>query len=226
MDYVYICRSGKNEELRYSLRSVTENAPAGRVWLVGGRPDWYVGDFVQVATTSSKYTNARNNLDAVIAENEISDDFVLMNDDFFFVNPVKTIEIFHGGLLLDKIKRYKKIPSVGVYNNMLSSTHRQLLRLGIKQPLDYELHVPMPMSKSGLSRALKVHGLWRSVYGNQNSLGGREIVDVKIYSSPREGYSFGQTELPYVSTEDSSFPKLLKDVFEQKFKTPSPYESI
>ena len=60
MDYVYTCRQGNNEELRYSLRSIEHNMPAGRVWVVGYRPDWYIGDFVQVKDIGSKFENIRN----------------------------------------------------------------------------------------------------------------------------------------------------------------------
>lgn len=225
MDYVYICRTGENEELRYSLRSLAKNAPAGRVWLVGGKPEWYVGDFIPVPATASKYSNARNNLQATIDSKEISDNFVLMNDDFFFMDRVEKIEMFHGGRLVDKIRRYREISPSNGYNTMLVSTHRGLVRAGIREPLDYELHVPMPMDKSGLSKSLKTHTLWRSSYGNLNNSGGEQMVDVKIYAPPRPGYSLGQTDSPYISSDDSSFKSLLNSVLGEAFSLASPLEA-
>ena len=46
MDIVYNCRPGKqNEELRYSIRSVMENLPHDNLWVVGGKPEWYTGNY-------------------------------------------------------------------------------------------------------------------------------------------------------------------------------------
>ena len=55
MDYVYTCRNSENEELLYSLRCLEENMPSGRVWLVGYRPKWYIGDFVSVKDVGNKF---------------------------------------------------------------------------------------------------------------------------------------------------------------------------
>jgi hypothetical protein len=211
MDYVYICRSGDNEELRYSLRSVAKNAPAGRVWLVGGKPDWYTGNFIPVQSTSSKYNNARNNLEAIVNSEEISDNFVLMNDDFYFMEKVDKVEMFHGGRLIDKITRYRKISPSNGYNQMLIATHRRLVRSGVRDPLDYELHVPMPMDKSGLAKALDTRVLWRSSYGNLvYGRGGTMSKDVKFYGSKskRPSYIPGGCS-PYLSSDDGSFEELL-----------------
>ena len=64
MDFVYICKSGDNEELRYSIRSVINSFPEAKVWLVGGKPNWYSGDFIEVDQRHHKYANAINNLQA------------------------------------------------------------------------------------------------------------------------------------------------------------------
>lgn len=226
MDYVYICRSGENEELRYSLRSVYKNAPDGRVWLVGGKPGWYSGDFIPVRPTSHKYNNARNNLQAIVTSSDISDDFVLMNDDFFVTKPIDSIQTYHGGLLSDKIKKYRSQPGASSYTNMLMATYRTLRRRGVDAPLDYELHVPMPMTKAGLSVALKTNVLWRSAYGNLHSVGGLQTVDVKYYGSTslRSSYPL-DGEMPYLSSEDNSFKEVLP-MLDRLFGLPCKYEAI
>lgn len=226
MDYVYICRSGDNEELRYSLRSISKNAPEGRVWLVGGKPDWYSGNFVSVRATSHKYNNARNNLHAIVGSSEISDNFVLMNDDFFVVRKVDEIKTYHGGLLSDKIKRYKSEPGTTVYTGMLTTTYRTLRRRGVDAPLDYELHVPMPMTKEGLFMALQANCLWRSAYGNLANVGGEQTVDVKYYGSASKRTSYPlDGDMPYLSSEDYSFSEMLP-MLENIFQNPSEYEAI
>jgi len=85
MDYVYVCRPGDNEELRYSIRSTVKNLPEGRIWVVGGKPDWYTGDYIYVQQTGIGHPNVWKQLDVICATEDISDDFVLMNDDFFTV---------------------------------------------------------------------------------------------------------------------------------------------
>jgi hypothetical protein len=83
MDFVYICKPGDNEELRYSIRSVLYSFPDANIWLVGGKPSWYSGNYIYVDQKHHKYANAINNLHAICDSNEISEEFVLMNDDFF-----------------------------------------------------------------------------------------------------------------------------------------------
>jgi hypothetical protein len=72
MDFVYICKDGINEELRYSIRSVVESFPDSNIWVVGGKPDWYVGNYIKVDQKLTKYKNALYNLKAITESEEIS----------------------------------------------------------------------------------------------------------------------------------------------------------
>ncbi|MDX3229577.1 hypothetical protein [Streptomyces sp. ME19-01-6] len=67
----------------------------------------------------------------------------------------------------------------------LRETRDVLIELGHPDPLSYELHVPMPVQKSGMLAALEiarhldvVHK--RTLYGNLAGLGGDQTGDVKI----------------------------------------------
>lgn len=220
VDYVYICRDGENEELRYSIRSVETNFPAGKIWVVGGKPSWYSGNHILVNPTSSKQNNAINNLSAIVQSDEIPEEFVLMNDDFFVVRPVKEIKTYHGGSLRDKIVLRREITPGSRYLELLSKTYRFLQKIGVSEILDYDIHVPMKMSKAGLKKALNFGTQWRSTYGNTYKLGGEEIKDVKVYGSGNLlelSYDIGNLRSEYLSTDDKSFPivwkKLLKDMF-------------
>lgn len=227
MDYVYICRDGENEELRYSIRSVVENLPPGNIWLVGGKPDWYTGNYIQIRQDMPKIKNATNNLKAICNSKEISDEFVLMNDDFFAVKPVETISYYHSGLLSEKIELYQDLQPTSSYTRSLEDTYRRLLKLGVSNPLDYELHVPMIMTKSNLRMALRGNALWRSTYGNIFNVGGKKITDVKVYaSSPllRKSYDYSSFKYDYISSDDESFNKLLKDFLFDMFPNPTVYE--
>jgi len=86
MNFVYICRGGENEELRYSLRSVVNSFPDSAVWVVGGIPKWYSGNKISIEQNAGKWANAVNNLNAITESPDIPEEFVLMNDDFFITN--------------------------------------------------------------------------------------------------------------------------------------------
>jgi len=227
MDYVYICRSGDNEELRYSIRSVVKNAPKANIWVVGGKPDWYSGNHIHVDQRSTKYNNARLNLRILCQSKEISDKFVLMNDDFFIIDKINKIETYHGGLLETKLDTYEALYPTSSYTKMLGSTFNQLSKKGFRKPLDYELHVPMIMDKEKLHSTLKYKSmLWRSVYGNFFNSGGIPIVDVKVYpeGAKPNSYDWKNSFLPYLSTMDETFEGEVLEFMKKKFPKASPYE--
>ncbi len=88
-DFVYICKDGANEELKYSIRSVVESFPEANIWLVGGKPEWYTGNYIEVEQKDSKYKNAVKNLQIICLSQEISESFILMNDDFYIIKKIK-----------------------------------------------------------------------------------------------------------------------------------------
>lgn len=228
IDYVWICRDGENEELRYSIRSVVKNMPSGNIWVVGGKPDWYSGNYIPVKQNLPKMRNAINNLTALCNSDKISNNFVLMNDDFFIVKPIKTIKHYHGGLLKDKVYQSEDLRPTSSYTRSLQETHRRLLKLGIKDPLNYELHVPMPMTKDGLVKSLKTNLLFRSTYGNLCGAGGEEMSDVKVYISgpmSSNSYEYKGFKYDYISSNDDSFDIILNEVLLDMFPEPSIFES-
>jgi hypothetical protein len=227
MDFVYICKEGINEELKYSIRSVIESFPDSNIWVVGGKPDWYVGNYINVEQKESKYRNAVENLKTISTSDQISESFVLMNDDFYIIKKIDKIENFHGGYLLNKINLYQKLNGNSQYTRKLSGTYKKLKALGFENPLDYELHVPMIMEKEKLKIILELidQFLWRSIYGNKFEVGGTEMQDVKVYTSGPlvlKSYNLNIDSHTYLSSADSSFNnifnKILKDKFNKKTK--------
>lgn len=226
MDFVYMCRAGKNEELRYSIRSVIKNAPVDNIWVVGDKPDWYVGDFIKTKPVGNAYENVRNNLKHVIDHPNISDDFVLMNDDFFIVRKLNSVSHYHGGLLIKRAERHQELAGPNQYSNLLMRTDTFLRKRGIKEPLSYELHVPMQLNKIKLSETIDLPSKIRSTYGNIHRIGGEEIDDVKIYSHPffQIDSSSIDNGTPYLSTEDGAFHQV-RDYLANLFPEPSQYEA-
>lgn len=228
MDYVYICRAGDNEELRYSIRSIERNLPDVSVWVVGYKPDWYSGNFIPVEDIGKKFDNIYNALITLCNSENISNEFVLMNDDFFITDKMDSIPVMHGGLLKDKIKEYNKIVAYSLYVRILSQTYSQLVNCGIKEPLDYDIHVPMLMAKDKVKELTQKSFFPRSMYGNLANVGGEEIKDVKTYNlnslmSVRSS-NYLASSLPFISTEDKSFEKVYDEVLRDMFPEPSSYE--
>lgn len=218
MDLVYICRDGDNEELRYSIRSAVANLPHDNIWVVGGKPDWYTGNYIRIKQNALKFDNARNNLNAICRKQEVSSDFVLMNDDFFIVKPIESVEPYHRGLLEDHIDLIKTSPA---YKQMLVETLDVINYVATGPIYSYELHVPMVMNRNKLAKVLRFPALWRSLYGNMYNVGGTEHKDVKVFS----GTTLEEmtSDLPFLSSNDETFNDII-GLLQEMFPNPSKYE--
>jgi hypothetical protein len=227
--FVYLCRPGKNEELRYSLRSVTKFYPEATVWVVGGKPDWYTGNFIEIPQNLDRFKNIKNSLASIIDNKNIPDKVIIMNDDFFFVRHVENIRFYVSGTLKDRIDFNRE-------NGVASSYIRQLrdLQKHCKKfrnpPLDFDIHVPMPINKKNLSEVVGESVMWRSNYGNRFVKDSEiEIMnDVKVYSESQyafKSYDYTKLKEPFLSTHDTSFQKVYANLLKDMFPNPSKYES-
>lgn len=215
MNFVYICRSGENEELRYSIRSVIKHYPDARIFLFGGKPNWFTGDYIPVADISGKFNNITSCFKAVSECQEI-EDFILMNDDFFIINKINTFEYYYDGLLQTKLENHAREYGLSQYARSLKTGIKALKGI-VEHPINYDIHVPMPMNRERLAGIVDMSTCPRSVYGNYYNVGGVNIKDVKVYK--------GDKNIPdadFISTEDNSFEivynKILKDMFVDKTK--------
>lgn len=225
MDCVYVCRDGDNEELRYSIRSVQKNLPHSNIWVVGAKPSWYTGNFIKVPPTGGAYKNVRKSLRFIIANEDISNTFILMNDDFFILKPIEEVKYYYSGTLREKVKTRVSIAPSSLYTSFLGRTQHELECARIKDPLDYELHVPIVFEKDKLKMVVDSPGLWRSMYCNINNVGGEQMEDVKIYS---KGHNLNEHEVDlanstFISTDDNTFLGM-RQAIHNLFPDPSPYE--
>lgn len=235
MDVVYVVKpSERNEELRYSLRSVAANLTHDRVWLSGYTPTWAanVGSIANDQTTS-KHGNALGNLLAACRHPDVSERFVLMNDDFFVTAPVETVPTLHRGPIAGVLADYKRqFPRGSRYTEAMAETLDTLRSWSIVggEPLSYEMHAPMVIHKAAMIEVIerarrcaidveRIHN--RSLYGNVARLGGEQVDDVKVYT--RQPIS--PLPKPFVSTHDGSFRAgWIGRVLRSKFREPGPYE--
>jgi hypothetical protein len=225
VDLVWICRKGENEELRYSIRSATQNLEHDNVWVVGGKPDWYRGKSINVPQRNGmKYENAKNNLRNIIANEKISNQFILMNDDFFTLKKVE-LKPYFSGTLQQRLDRNERLSPNALYTSKIQTTMDKLQALGFENPLDYSIHIPMAMDKQGLEQALDFP-LIRAAYGNLRQVGGEQRSDVKIYSGAiYNGMSFKPNkDSDFISTDDGSFTSIRDRYLHDLFPNPTVYE--
>lgn len=204
MDFVYLNRNGENEELRYSLRSLKFVSKNPKVWIVGGKPKWLINaNYIKRQNhCRTKWKNTTDNLLAACRSDSISEDFVLMNDDFFFLAEQTIEKRFRG--YSESIQ-----PHSPWANGQFLTSEFIRSKMKIKNPKCYELHYPMFINR------LKFIECWefytknkdrpnpiphkRTLYGNYVNYGGENVEDYKI-QKPKE-----TTENIFVSTNDRVF---------------------
>lgn len=226
-DIVYILRDGKNEELRYSLRSVERNYPHKRVIFYGGKPDGIEPDlFVPYAQPGdTKWEKVRNTIELICKNDNLSEDFILFNDDFFIMKPVETPTNYYDGTLDEQIKTIEgaTFGRHSEYSDRLRHLLETLNRAGIEEPLSYAHHTPMIINRKKMLETLKKYPnepMFRALYGNINQIGGENMPDVKFYQR-RQPFPVGQ----YVSTADESWEQeKIGQIIRGKFAQQSRFE--
>lgn len=182
-------------EMKYSLRSL-ENLPHGKVFIYGDLPENISAKkvhYIPFEHSGTKYKNTTAIMELAARNEEISDDFILMNDDFFvmqkIINPDEELNLYRGDALevyKDYTDRYGKEAN---YAKGMLETIKFMQSLGIERPLSYELHTPMIFNKRKFLDMLNIKGVRdilalhkRSLYGNLYKQGGVAMEDVKIFT--------------------------------------------
>ena len=202
-----------NEELRYTVRSIQKNMPGRTIWFSGYRPKFFAGKVNVVENSTlegNKYNKSHSNQMAACKDPRVSDTFLLFNDDFFVMQPITEFEDAHRGLVTDRIAELEKLIGASGSLNALKLTLDILKELGVEDPVDYGLHIPLTVNKKKWLEAWKiqmehnpekkpVH--MRTVYGNLNNVANRQMDDIKIsdkLTAPRG-------DEPFLSSNDDSF---------------------
>jgi len=230
MDAVYVCRSGQNFELRFSLRSLARFVPHDQVHIVGGWPPWVDGTAVQLhdrPAAATKYATTTAHLRYACERPDISDPFMLWNDDFYALSPMGDVGEacgLHRGPLEQVVSRYRAMK--GAWADGLRATAAHLARL-LPGPLwCYELHVPLVVHKAHMLHAISIAETLgvaaphkRTLYGNLARLGGREVRDWKVTRANQQLPPDG-----WCSSDDAGFPAAVAPVLKRLLPDPSPYE--
>lgn len=222
-DVVYVVRAGEsNEELRYSLRSL-RNLPHGKVWISGYMPKWVTGvEHIPTQPKPGGHVHAKGNLRAACEHPDVSESFVYMNDDFFIMEPHDKLPVMHRGPLDEVIR---KGGMATAYTRAMDKTRVILAKRGITEPLMYDLHAPMLVTKTGMLEALDLCTYpmiqERTLYGNLNAIGGERRHNHKI-----RRYDKGWSKWPFLSTNDHTFRTLnVGEHIRSRFPDRGPYET-
>lgn len=232
MDILYTLKDNYDgEELKYSLRSLV-NLPHDRVFFVGGCPRW-AKNIIHIPTeqTGTKWENSLNNIRTACKDERLSANFILMNDDFFVLENIKTPtkELnLHNGTLQDQYnKLLNKNGAPTNYMRGLSETKAFLNVLDVADPLSYELHTPFVFNKKKLQKTFEIDGInsvkclqIRSLYGNLHLKGGTSQKDVKVFM--RNGF-VPKNVGKFLSCDNGGFYILHNFLF-SKFANKSNYE--
>lgn len=228
MDVIYPVRPGDdNEELRFSLRSLEANLPHGRVWVVGYKPAWLTGvEFIPGNRFTSGHANVYDNIRRACEHPGLTDDVVVMNDDFYVTRPIDELPTCYRSTLVEHINLPRTQAKRGWWFDSLNATLTCLQAHGIADPISYELHVPLVINRKRMAQTLSLMRhvapdnppQWRSLYGNLHNIGGQQHADGKTYGPSTE------LNAPFHSTEDRSF-HYSRPYLERMFPHPSRWET-
>ena len=233
MDIVYLVKNCvTNEELTYSLRSLS-NLPHNRVFIVGGCPtNLNKSKLIHcpISQGNDRYTNTTNSLKHICQDERLSENFILMNDDFFILKPIIDPETelnLCRGTIQEVIQEIGHRYETGSpYLTGMKQTHIYLRDLGYSKPLSYELHTPMVINKKRFLDVFSLpyietirKGHIRSIYGNLYLKDSQKIRDVKVY----QNFYTPLGSDKFLSTEDNSWPRV-KNYLGVIFPEKSPYE--
>ena len=204
-DIVYVLKNDyDSEELKYSVRSVVKNFPFRKICFVGGGPEDVTADIriYDKQTGATKWERSTSSLKIALANDDLTEDIWLFNDDFFVMNKVEpTINYFGGTLERRILELKKKFPTGSEYVNNLIQLRRELYQMG-KDTLSFCLHLPMLVNRNkalNLLEEFPEQKMFRSFYGNYCEVPCTFSKDVKAYDLT----SVPNTD--FISTTDKSF---------------------
>lgn len=208
---IYPYKFSRSKELEWSLKSL-RNVEHGDVYIVGDTPPYEVE--ATLIHHKSKIVSPNHNqiMKYKLACESITDEFVILcNDDFYILEPWDLTN-FNMGQISDISHKNK----ADYYIKSLQSTEIYLRSNGLNT-LSYELHVPMLVSRVQLLAAINElveasvtkDVLLRSYYGNRFNIESVYLDDCKHVSD------FNR---PFLSSTESSFMGSMGNYVRDKVK--------
>lgn len=221
---------GDNAELMYALRSWekylmidVELIVVGNIIPTWLKPDGLIEGNLHAAGPANVYDNIRRGCEALSGESEI----IIMNDDFFVLDPVRDIIPTYRSSLAEHIGKAR---GMAWWLESLRTTMRYLNEVGITDPVSYELHRPCVVDPSEMATTLTAAAdyspdnppQWRTLYGNLS-------LHWKGAAQARDAKSIRTTQIPigipFVSTDDVKWRQYWGRVISPLFPDKSRWEA-
>lgn len=215
MDIVYIYkRFPGGRELQYSLRSACKNLRFDSIHIVGDEPPFpFAGNHIAVRGPHGKHENGFAKLRAAIDSREVSDSFILMNDDFFILHPFTEIPYIYMNKLADWIRGFPH--RSGYYDKAIKT----LEIVGPKAKI-FEVHFPVVYEKEKLRWLIAKYSLpcglmLRTLYCHTFKIQGSQSPDYKARSA---GQIAQYSQMRWFSTSEQAartytFQQTMKQLF-------------
>jgi len=192
IDIVYLLNTKKESKiLPLSIKTVKTNLDYKDIYIAGIKPENIKAKEIRVIDNGSPFENAVKKLKAVIKDKRVSQDFILMNDDFLILQEYKEIPYYHRG----KIKDFKP--------NTYWKKKVKLIEKEFPEGNIFEIHFPVVYNKQKLSETLdrmKANAGIRTHYCNYHGIEGKYHKDHKV---TKKQDLKKHKDAPFLSTTDT-----------------------
>ena len=200
LDLVYILKASEsNPDIRISLRSVAKFCNFRRIWIVGYKPSWIKGvRYIPTIQNQDKWKNSIINYMAACNCEEVSENFILMNDDFFALKPIynwrENLNVCLGKLS-DEVRKNANNPKKSRWKYGFDYAVDTLKELKCETEFNYETHLPIIINKANFKQMMKLpiikdfmvtrkvlhkRSIYKNLYPDSVLTNPRKIDDVKI----------------------------------------------
>lgn len=223
-------------ELRYSLRSIEANAQGlyDKIWIVTNDklPNWLVNvEVIRAGAGGTKANDVRSKILSVCNHPEVSNEFVLMCDDFYLVDPITEWETWHMGPSSAFVVRQRRSRAAAGWLRGVSETAEWMKKQGYGDILTYQGHRPVLWNKDKLGAAIKEYpkGKVLDINGLYPMAGaggeGTEGINSKIKSNKGFHEKVDNGVIPWLSSNNNSFKDgMIGGYIMGMFRQPCRYE--
>lgn len=234
MDVVYVVKKtdDDNSDLRWSLRSL-KNIKHDNVFIVWYKPQWCKNvKYIQAYDNlENKYKNVINKYKIILANEEISEDFILMHDDNYILEPIDRIPYYVAWTLEEHCDHIRNRLWVNGYCDAIQGVLDMF-----PDGYSYDVHCPIELNKKKFKYIIDTY--WhlkaskKSLYCNYYKMPRKKLTKTPNYNKNKKlddckMYEWAEIEVkkwqPFLSSDDKvsktkKFDKIMKDKFPNKSK--------
>ena len=161
-DLVYILKeSDNNPDLIMSLRSIEKFCTYRNVWIIGYKPKWLKNvNYIHTEQTGNKWVNSCLNWKTACECKDISENFILMNDDFIALRPIldwkNSLNVCLGNVS-EEVEKWSKKSKPSRWQTGFISAEQLLIRCHAKTCYNYEAHIPIIVNKTNYLKFLQMN---------------------------------------------------------------------